>query len=197
MKQFFIFVFCGLTFCQTLSAQEKIDTYGISTDAYKKLLFKVILINSDDQKIVGFLEHLGQDSLTISTIKYVAVNKKENTHFKISANEIKKIKFIRVNKMVSSMLKTHGFLVSASIPIDLTSYNNNPYIVLGTITFATFLFGLPVAALIGFFVGNANKLRVQIDNNAKLYHNNIPRIEKFLEKHAKKKKNQKLINNLF
>jgi len=187
-KLSFLLLICCITFTSALKAQEKLDAYGITADPFKKLLFKVVITKTDHQKIVGYLEKLGQDSITVSTIKFVAVNKKASTTLIIPAQAIKKIRLNRTNTIGRNMLVTYGYLVLAGFVGDLLTFNSNFLFGFGVLTLVGIIYSVPLAAIFGLFSGLASALNITINGDAKVYKNELNRINTYMAKRLKKVK---------
>jgi len=178
-----VLILCSLISLQSLNAQENYDNYGIEVNNFKKLFFKVVLVKMNNQKIKGYLEHLGTDSITLTEIKYFAVNEKKKISHTIPATEIKSVKIKHTEKTIQAILKTYGIIVLIGFVADLLTFNSN-YFGFGLVALISIIYAIPLAAIIGSLVSLSYHSKIRTEGSAE----KLNLLNKFILRHEKKRK---------
>lgn len=159
---FSIFVCVVINFnCQAQSSNRILkDNYGIQINNTKKLNFKVKIITTSNIAIKGFLVALTEDSVKLSSYRFLAVNKFVEEVITISISKIKSIKIGQALRILKNIGIASGIVVGASFTADIIIGFIMGFTYFGLPTVVLSILALPTAILIGTLVGELQKTKV-------------------------------------
>jgi len=175
-----------LLFSTLLFAQTGGDAYGVLAGGMKKLQIKIQVKTFDGKVTKGYLNALKDNSIQVSRMKFVRVNKKETEVIEFPISQITKIRLSNTKRILNKVLLLYGCLVSASILINGINEQDNNGLVLA------FFSALSITAFV--IIVLKQTLKVDINGNLEQYTSRYAEIKSFLAKKGLLQRKQKFID---